>query len=44
MFKAIRVKPATYDWIRSQGRYGESMDDIIVRLLGRKKQNKEVPA
>jgi hypothetical protein len=33
MAKLIRVSNSTYHWLASQGRWGETMDGIIVRLI-----------
>jgi hypothetical protein len=39
MYKSVKLKESTYDWLLSQGKFRESMDDIILRLA--KKQNKK---
>lgn len=45
--KAIKIKDSTYDYIMSQGEFRETLDDIIVRLIGSKRKttkDKEVHA
>jgi len=38
-YKQVRLKQSTYDYLAKQGAYGESMDDIILRLSkGKKKE------
>jgi len=41
--KTLKVKPATYQKLTKLAAYGDTMDDVITRLL-EKKQKKEVTA
>jgi len=38
MYKSVKLKESTYDWLLSQGKFRESMDDIILRLSKAKKK------
>ena len=37
-YKNVRLKQTTYDFLATNGKYGESMDDIILRLSKAKKK------
>ena len=37
----VRLKKSTRDWLASQGIYGESMDDIILRLSSSSKKQSQ---
>ena len=39
-YKSVKLTKQTYDWLLSQGKFRESMDDIILRL-SRKSKTKE---
>lgn len=45
MHRQVRLRRKTFDYLKSQGEFGETMDDIIRRLIGleplNKKKNKE---
>jgi len=40
-YKSVKLKTSTYDFLAKQGTYGESMDDIIMRLSKSKKKTGE---
>jgi hypothetical protein len=43
-YRSVRLKTSTYDFLAKQGAYGESMDDIILRLSGKERKQKQKEA